>query len=89
MCLDDMLPEDAEVRALEIIIDKMDIHSLGFTYSNTKSTGRPPYDPSDITDGKFRSIADRPHEKYARSMNKILLENADMYKQCKQLAENP
>jgi len=48
MCLDDMLPEDAEVRALEIIIDKMDIHSLGFTYSNTKSTGRPPYDPSDM-----------------------------------------
>lgn len=47
-CLDEMLPEDAEVRALEVIIDKMDIRSLGFTYSETKSTGRKPYDPVDM-----------------------------------------
>jgi len=32
MCLDDMLSGDAEVRALEIIVDKMDICSLGFTH---------------------------------------------------------
>lgn len=48
MCLDDMLPEDAEVRALEVIVDKMDIRSMGFTYSKTKSTGRLPYDPVDM-----------------------------------------
>lgn len=48
ICLDDMLPVDAEVRALEVIIDKMDIRSLGFTYSETKQTGRPPYDPVDM-----------------------------------------
>jgi transposase len=48
MCLDDMLPEAAEVRALEVIINKMDIQSLGFTYSETKATGRKPYDPADM-----------------------------------------
>lgn len=48
MCLDDMLPPDAEVRALEIIIEKMDIPALGFTYSETKQTGRKPYDPADM-----------------------------------------
>jgi len=48
MCLDDMLPKDAEVRAIEAIIDKMDIRSMGFVYSQTSSTGRPPYDPSDM-----------------------------------------
>jgi transposase len=48
MCMDDMLPEDAEVRALEVIADKMDIRSMGFTYSETKSTGRLPYDPADM-----------------------------------------
>lgn len=48
MCLDDMPPEDVEVRALEVIVDKMDIRSLGFTYSETKSTGRLPYDPTDM-----------------------------------------
>lgn len=48
MCLDEMIPEDAEVRALEVIVDKMDIRSLGFTYSETKQTGRMPYDPVDM-----------------------------------------
>ena len=48
LCLEDMLPPDAEVRALEIIIDKMEIRSLGFIYSETKATGRKPYDPVDM-----------------------------------------
>lgn len=48
LCLEDMIPEDAEVRALEVIVDKMDIRSLGFTYSEPKTTGRMPYDPVDM-----------------------------------------
>lgn len=45
MCLDDMLPEDAEVRAIDAIIEKMDVPSMGFKYSETKATGRKPYNP--------------------------------------------
>lgn len=48
MCLDDMIPADAEVRSLEIIIEKMEIRSLGFAYSETKATGRKPYNPEDM-----------------------------------------
>jgi len=48
MSFDDMIPESAEVRALEVIIDKMDIRSLGFTNCVTKPTGRMPYDPVDM-----------------------------------------
>lgn len=48
MCLDDMIPEDAEVRALEVIIEKMDVRLFGFTYYKTKQTGRKPYDPVDM-----------------------------------------
>ena len=48
MSFDDMIPDDAEVRALEVIVEKMDIRSLGFTYTETKHTGRPPYDPVDM-----------------------------------------
>lgn len=48
MCLDDMISPDAEVRALELIVDKMDIGSLGFTHCETKHTGRKPYDPVDM-----------------------------------------
>jgi transposase len=43
-----MIPEDAEVRALEIIIDRMDIRSIGFTHSETKQTSRMAYDPVDM-----------------------------------------
>lgn len=48
MSLDDMIPADSEVRALELIVDKMDIRSLGFTHCETKVTGRMPYDPVDM-----------------------------------------
>lgn len=48
MSLDDMISPDAEVRALELIVDKMDIRSLGFTHNETKQTGRKPYDPVDL-----------------------------------------
>lgn len=48
MCLDDMLSEDAEVRAIDAIVEKMDIPSMGFTYSETKETGRKPYNPVDM-----------------------------------------
>lgn len=48
MCLDDMLPEDTEVRAINVIVEKMDIPSMEFTYSETKVTGRKPYNPVDM-----------------------------------------
>ncbi|MFT9078473.1 hypothetical protein [Ethanoligenens sp.] len=36
MCLDDMLPEEAEARAIDAIVEKMGIPSMKFTYSETK-----------------------------------------------------
>lgn len=38
MCLDDMIAPESEVRAIDAIVDKMDIQSIGFTYSETKDT---------------------------------------------------
>jgi len=48
MCLDDMLPEDAEGRTIDAIIEKMDVPSMGFKYSETKATGRKPYNPVEM-----------------------------------------
>ena len=48
MCMDDMIAPDCEVRAIDAIVDKMDIPSIGFTYSETKGTGRKPYNPVDM-----------------------------------------
>ena len=48
MCLDDMISPDSEVRAIDAIVEKMDIQSIGFTYSETKDTGRKPYSPVDM-----------------------------------------
>jgi transposase len=48
MCLDDMISADSEVRAIDAIVDSMDIQSMGFTHSETKDTGRKPYSPVDM-----------------------------------------
>ena len=48
LCFDDMIAEDNPVRAIEVIIESMKINSLGFTYSETKTTGRKPYSPEDM-----------------------------------------
>jgi transposase len=48
MCLDDIISPDCEVRALDTIVNNMDIQLLGFTHSETKETGRKPYSPMDM-----------------------------------------
>lgn len=47
-CMDDMISPDSEVRAIDAIVDKMDIPSIGFTYSAMKEIGRKPYNPIDM-----------------------------------------
>jgi transposase len=48
ICLDDMILTDSEVRAIDAIVNSMDIQSMGFIYSETKETGRKPYSPVDM-----------------------------------------
>lgn len=48
MCLDDYVSDDNSVRAIDIIVDSMNIPSLGFQYSETAVTGRKPYSPIDL-----------------------------------------
>lgn len=42
ICLDDMIAQDNIVRAIDVIVDNIDISSLGFTHSETADTGRKP-----------------------------------------------
>jgi len=48
LCLDDMISADNEVRAIDAIVDRLDITDMGFVYSETKQTGRKPYSPVDM-----------------------------------------
>lgn len=48
MCLDDIIPHDNAVRAVDAIVDNMDIPSMKFTHSETRETGRKPYNPVDL-----------------------------------------
>ena len=48
MCLDDMIAEDNVIRAIDAMVDNMEIQSLGFTHSETAATGRKPYNPVDM-----------------------------------------
>ena len=42
LCLDDMISADNEVRAIDAIVDSLDITDMGFVYSEPKETGRKP-----------------------------------------------
>ncbi len=40
MCLDDMISPENPFRAIEAIVERMDIPKLGFLYTDTKTTGQ-------------------------------------------------
>lgn len=46
--VDDYITENNPVRFIDAFIDKLDIQELGFKYSETKETGRMPYNPVDL-----------------------------------------
>ena len=48
LCLDEMIGEENPVRAIEMIVDSMEILKLGFAYSEPKETGRKAYSPVDM-----------------------------------------
>jgi len=48
LCLDDMISENNPVRAIEAVVESMEISELGFRYAETKETGRKPYNPEDM-----------------------------------------
>jgi transposase len=48
MCLDEMIGEENPVRAIEIIVESMNLGELRFKYSEPKATGRKAYSPIDM-----------------------------------------
>jgi transposase len=45
---DDMISENSPVRVIEAFVEILDLKALGFKYSETKVTGRMPYNPKDM-----------------------------------------
>lgn len=48
MSLDEMVSEDNPVRVFDVFVSSLNLNELGFKYATTKSTGRKPYNPSDM-----------------------------------------
>ena len=46
--LDDYVKEDHPVRFIDAYVGSLDLGRLNFTYSQTKQTGRKPYNPADM-----------------------------------------
>ena len=46
--IDDYIRDDNPVRFIDVFVDSLDFKELGFKYSDTKETGRPPYNPADM-----------------------------------------
>lgn len=48
LSLEDLIEEENPVRAIDVIVNRLDMAELGFVHSQTKETGRKPYAPSDM-----------------------------------------
>ena len=46
--IEDYIGEDNQVRFIDVFVDGLDMIALSFKYSETKETGRPPYNPGDM-----------------------------------------
>ncbi|MEW6214301.1 MAG: transposase [Nitrospirota bacterium] len=46
--INDYIEEDNPIQFIDAFVDNLDLIELGFKYSETKSTGRPPYNPADM-----------------------------------------
>src|SRR5712692_300952 len=44
-CLDDYVAEDNPVRVIDVFVEELDLHELGFMRAEPASTGRPSYHP--------------------------------------------
>lgn len=45
-CLDDYVGEDNPVRVVDVFVDELDLHGLGFAGADPAATGRPAYHPA-------------------------------------------
>ena len=48
MMIEEQIGEENAVRAIEAIIERVDVKEIGFKHSETKETGRKPYSPRDM-----------------------------------------
>jgi transposase len=47
--LDEYVTDENQVRVIDAFVDNQDLRALGFQYSEPEETGRPPYNPADIS----------------------------------------
>jgi len=46
--IDDYIEEENPVQFIDAFVDNLDLEELGFKHAKLKSTGRPPYSPTDL-----------------------------------------
>ena len=45
-CLDDYISEDNPIRVVDVFVDELQLHKLGFEGAEPAATGRPSYHPA-------------------------------------------
>ena len=48
LCLDDYVGDDSICRVIDAYVNSLNMVALGFRYAETKTMGRPPFDPADM-----------------------------------------
>ena len=62
--LDDLITADAQVRVVDLFVNRLDLGLLEFTKAAPLSKGRPPYDPADLL------------KLYVRALHQVMFEPA-------------
>lgn len=74
--LDDYITENNPVRFIDAFIENLDLRDLGFVHSETKDTGRKPYNPGDILKLYIYGYLNRVRT--SRSLEKLTHQNIEV-----------
>ncbi len=82
--IDDYITEENPVRFIDAFVDSLDLIGLGFKHAELNTTGRPPYDPSDLLKLYIYGYLNRVRS--SRSLEKECKKNVEMMWLLKKLA---
>jgi len=82
--IDDYIEEENPVQFIDAFVDNLDLEELGFKHTKLKSTGRPPYSPTDLL--KLYIYGYLNHIRSSRCLEKECKRNIELMWLLKKLA---
>ena len=85
--LDEVIAADNPVRVIDAFVDSLELAELGFSKVEAAATGRPPYDPSDLSKLYLYGYLNRVRS--SRGLEREAGRNVEVFWLIKRLAPDP